>query len=222
LPNDLFKLPAGTSAVTDATRVVDEWASNIKKIEAEFGAANLARANAKKIREANALKASMGDAGALAAVKHARSEQHTAEQTIDDLKIALPEAEAQLAAAEKAATSARNQLARFNAEILMRKRIDVAGQLDAAIAAFADLYREYEKIGDEIINMPDVMPRNLHGISNVEGTVGARRVRASLPRFFWKLFPGAIHDETNTKNLAAAEARFWNLAPEQTEKAKAA
>jgi hypothetical protein len=79
-----------------------------------------------------------------------------------------------------------------------------------------------EELGREIVNMPDALPSNMHGISNHEGAVGLRRVRASLPAFFWKLFPGALHDEMKTENLAASEARFWNLSPEQPEQAKAA
>jgi hypothetical protein len=138
--------------------------------------------------------------------------------TIEDLKVALPEAEAQLAIAERSAASAHNQLTRFNAEVLMRQRIDVAAQFCQAIAEAARLYGIYEKLGREIVSV-DVMPRTMHGTSDYESAIGAKRVRASLPPFFWKLFPGAIHDEMKTESLAVTEARYWNLAPEQPAKA---
>jgi predicted nucleic acid-binding Zn-ribbon protein len=170
--------------VSETAAVVADWKNSIAKIETQFNVAGLALARAKKTREAHALKAAMNDAAAVAAIKDARAEQLAAEQTIDDLKIALPEMEAQLADAERAAASARHQLAKFAAEVLMKRRIDVAGKLDAVIADFSRLYAEYEKLGREIVNM-DVMPRDMHGgISNHEGAVGARRVRASLPAFF--------------------------------------
>jgi hypothetical protein len=206
---------------TRAATVAD-WKRSVASIETQFNTANAALVRAKKQRETHALKASMGDGAATAAIKAARAEQLAAEQTSDDLKIALPEMEAQLAAAEKAAASARHQLAKFEAEVLMKQRIEVAGQMDGVIAEYARLYALHEKLGAQIVNM-DVLPRDMHGgISNQEGAVGARRVRASLPRFFWKLFPGAVYDEMPTENLATSEARFWNLAPESPEKAKAA
>jgi hypothetical protein len=207
--------------VTETAAVVIEWKNTISGIEAQFQTANLALAKAKKIREANALKASMGDAAAVAAVKLARAEQLAAEQTILDLEIARPAAQAQLAAAEKAAESARCELAKFHAEKLMRKRIDVAAELDVAIADFARLYVEYEKLGREVVAM-DALPRSLHGMANHEGAVGLRRVRASLPSFFWRLFPGALHDEMKHEPLATSEARFWSLPEAETTTTKAA
>jgi hypothetical protein len=203
--------------IAETARVVEDWKRTVADIETQANVANLALARAKKTREAHALKAAMNDAAAVAAIKAARAEQLAAEQTIDDLKIALPEMEAQLAAAERAAASARHQLAKFEAEVLMKQRIEVAGQMDGVIAEYARLYALHEKLGAQIVNM-DVLPRDMHGgISNHEGAVGARRVRASLPPFFWKLFPGAMHDEMKTENLAMTEARFWSLPPEQAE-----
>jgi hypothetical protein len=123
----------------------------------------------------------------------------------------LPAAQEQLAAAEKVASFARAELGKFHAAVLMRQRIDVAGKLDAISADFARVYAQYEKLGREIVNMPDTLPRSMHGMTNHEGAMGARRVRASLPAFFWKLFPGALHDEQKPETLAASETKFWNL-----------
>jgi DNA repair exonuclease SbcCD ATPase subunit len=198
--------------VSETAAVVTDWKNSIAKIGTQLNVAGLAVTKAQKTREAHALKASLGDAAAIEAIKHARDEQQNAEQIISDLKFALPAASEQLAEAEKAAASARHALAEFNADVLKRKRVDVAGQLDKVIEDFARLFGEYEKLGREILSM-DVMPRTMDGISNHEGAIGARRVRASLPKLFWKLFPGAVYDEMKTENLAAAEGRFWGLAP---------
>jgi uncharacterized membrane protein YdfJ with MMPL/SSD domain len=160
---------------------VGDWRRSIAAIDTQLNTANLSLARAKQIRENHALKAAMGDAVAIEAVTAARSEQSSAEQTIADLQIALPEAMAQLAEAEKAAAAARHAVAKAKAEEAMKKRIAKAGEIDAAIADFARLYHEYEALGREIIDMPDALPPSVHGIRNYEGAVGLRRVAAALP-----------------------------------------
>ncbi len=103
----------------------------------------------------------------------------------------------------------------------MRQRIDVGAQIDVVIAEFARLYGEYEKLGAQIVNM-DTMPRTMHGGADYEGAVGARRLRAALPRFLEQVFPNSLHDEQKKESLATTEARFWNLAPVETTTTKAA
>src|ERR1019366_8168551 len=142
--------------VAETAAVVAGWKNTIAKIETQFNITNLALLNAKKNREAHALKAAMSDAAAIAAVKHARSEQHTAEQTIGDLKIALPEAEAQLAAAEKAAASAKHELAKLHGAKLMRQRVAAAGKMDAAFAEAASAYADFARLGRELQAFPDL------------------------------------------------------------------
>jgi len=102
--------------VAEKESVVADWKRSVAAIETELNTANAALARARGHRETHALKASLGDATATAAVKHARSEQHNAEETIGDLSIALPEARAHLAEAEKAAASARHAVAKVLAE----------------------------------------------------------------------------------------------------------
>jgi uncharacterized membrane protein YdfJ with MMPL/SSD domain len=163
----------------------------------------------------------MGDAVAIEAVTAARSEQSSAEQTIADLQIALPEAMAQLAEAEKAAAAARHAVAKAKAEEAMKNRIAKAGEIDAAIADFARLYHEYEALGREIIDMPDALPPSVHGIRNYEGAVGLRRAAAALPPFMQRFFPGALHDERKREPLAVTEARHWGLpAVEEDDKSR--
>ena len=207
--------------VAETAAVVTEWKSAISKIETQFNVANLARANAKKIREANALKASMGDAAAVAAIKHARSEQHTAEQTIGDLQIALPEAEAQLTMAEKAAESARHELAKLHGEKLMRKRVAAAARMDAAFSECAAAYSDFECLGRELQCFPDLRIAQSGNMSHFETVTGFRRIAAALPMFFLKLFPTTWTNEDARQSLAASEEKFWQLPPEQPE-AKAA
>jgi hypothetical protein len=208
-------------AVDEAEAKVGDWRRSIAAIETQLNTANLSLANAKQIRENHALKAAMGDAVAIEAVTAARSEQSSAEQTIADLQIALPEAMAQLAKAEKAAAAARHAVAKAKAEEAMKNRIAKAGEIDAAIADFARLYHEYEALGREIIDMPDALPPSVHGIRNYEGAVGLRRVAAALPPFMQRFFRGALHDERKREPLAVTEARHRGLpAVEEDDKSR--
>jgi prophage DNA circulation protein len=207
--------------VAETAAVVAGWKNTIAKIETQFNIANLALLNAKKNRETHALKAAMSDAAALAAVKHARSEQHTAEQTIGDLKIALPEAEAHLAAAEKAAESARHELAKLHGEKIMRARVAAAARMDAGFFECAAAYSDFERLGRELQSFPDLNIAVSGNMSHWETVTGFRRIAAALPTFFMKLFPTTWTNEDARQSLAASEEKFWQLPPEQPE-AKAA
>jgi hypothetical protein len=205
-------------AVDDTATITADWKRHAAAIETELNTANASLARAQEHRSTHALQASLGEAAAIAAVEIARSEQHSAEQTIGDLQISLPQAQAKLAGAEKAAESARRELAKFLAEKIMKKRIEVAGQLDSAIAEFARLFNEFEKLGNEIANAGAV-PRNMFGVSDHDGAIGLRRVRAALPKFLDKVFPNSLHDENFKESLAVSEARHWNLPAESETKA---
>jgi hypothetical protein len=201
---------------------VAECRGTIARIGAQLETANLARANAKKIREANALKSATGDATAIAAIKAARAEQLAAEQTRVDLKIALPEMEAQLAAAEKAAASARHELAMLHGRALMRQRVAAAARMDAAFAESAAAYADFERLGRELQSFPDLNIAVSGNMSHWETVTGYRRIASALPMFFLKLFPTTWSNEAPRTSLAASEAHFWQLAPEHDEKSKAA
>jgi hypothetical protein len=213
--------------IADAAAVVTDWKNTIANIETQFHAANLALANAKKVREAYALKAAMGDADAVASVKHARGEQHSAEQTVADLKVALPEAEAQLAAAVKAMAFAQHELSRFEAECLAQERVRVAARIDVLITEFSNVFSDYDRLGSEIANMPGLLPTNPlavgSSISRMEEIEGNRRIRAALPKVFLRFYPGALHSERPSMTLEASEIQIWSsLASIETTTPKAA
>ena len=200
--------------VEDTAAVVQAWGSAISRLEAELNTANLAVMRAKKQRETHALKAAMSDEAALAAVKQARIEQQSAEATIGDIEISLPQARAELASAEREAAGARRAVARVMAEQLMKKRIEVSGRIDSVIAdLLTPLLDEYEKLGGEIVNMPDVVSRSIFGVASNETALGLRRVRAALPKIFDRIFPNAQYDEMRKGPLEKSEAEHWNLPP---------
>jgi uncharacterized protein involved in exopolysaccharide biosynthesis len=131
------------------------------------------------------LDASLGNAAAITEITKARAEYAVAAGDIQDLAIALGSANERLIEAEREAKAARNSLAKFETDILKGQRIDLAGQLDQAIAALAGLYQQYQKLGRAIVDTPDALPQNLHGMmaTSHETFLGDRRVRAAVPKF---------------------------------------
>lgn len=207
--------------VAATARAVSDWRSKIASLEGQARELNGVIAKSSAAREGRALSSLLGDPAAKADIARARSQQHEAEQELADIvRYALPAAMEALAVAEREAQGARTALTQYRTDILRRQRIAVAGDLDKAIAEFERVYRKYELLGREIANMPDaVAMTSSFGMLNHEGVVGLRRVAAALPKFVALFFPGAMHDELKKEPLALTEARFWNLAPEQSAKA---
>jgi hypothetical protein len=134
---------------------------------------------------------------------------------------ALPAARAALAEAEAAAKSTRAALARFQAEIEMRRRIGIAAKVDAAIAALAAALKEFDGSGQEIAGL-DLLPHGMFGtasISRVDEIAGARRIRAALPKTFLRYYPGALHEERPAMSLEASEIQVWSLPEKPAAKA---
>ena len=99
----------------------------------------------------------------------------------------------------------------------MRERVALAGQIDSVIANLTQLLIEFEGLGREISNADT--RTNMFGMSNHEGAIGLRRVRAALPKIFDRIFPNSQYDETKKEPLARSEADHWNLPPVGSEKA---
>jgi hypothetical protein len=208
-------------AITEAAKRVASWTANAKKIEQQIAAAKGRIATADNQRKQSALAASLGDRAAIGELAAARAVHATAVGDLADLGQALNDAAAKLWEAEAEAKGARNTLAKFEADVLKRKRVALAGEIDKTVATLASQYREYEQIGSEIVNT-DPLPLNLHGMSNAEGAAGARRIRAAVPKLLEQVFQSVAHDEQKKEPLATTEARFWNLAPAETTIGKAA
>ena len=202
-------------AITEAAKRVASWTANAIKIEQQIAAAKGRIATADSQRKQSALAASLGDRAAIGELAAARAVHATAVGDLADLGQALNDAAAKLWEAEAEAKGASNTLAKFEADVLKRKRVALAGEIDKTVATLASQYREYEQIGSEIVNT-DPLPLNLHGMSNAEGAAGARRIRAAVPKLLEQVFQSVAHDEQKKEPLATTEARFWNLAPVET------
>jgi hypothetical protein len=195
-------------AITEAAKRVASWTANAKKIEQQIAAAKGRIATTDNQRKQSALPASLGDRAAIGELAAARAVHATAVGDLADLGHALNDAAAKLWEAEAEAKGARNALAKFEADVLKRKRVALAGEIDKTVATLASQYREYEQIGHEIVNT-DPLPLNLHGMNNAEGAAGARRIRAAVPKLLEQVFQSAAHDEQKKENLSTTEYRFW-------------
>jgi hypothetical protein len=206
-------------AVTETAAAVVDWRTKIAKIEAQIAASNQAIMVAKQIREQHALAEALGDAHGIALIREARSEQHEAEQRLADLSIALPKARLELAAAERAAAAARHDLAIVHAEKLMRERIAAAAAMDAALAACAAAFNDYQRLGVELQSYPDLNLAQGGGMARWEDCAGLKRISAALPAFMKTLPSWTLTHPAKFVPLAVAEAQFWQVPPEQPEKA---
>jgi hypothetical protein len=207
-------------AIDQSAGVVRDWKHNKDRLQTATVNAERRLAEAEDRRIALALEANLGNAAAIAGIAKARTGHSAAAADLQDLGVALIDVEKRVVEAEGAAKAARNNLAKFETAALIAERVEVAGEIDVAVAKLSLLFASYEKLGAEISNS-ETTARNLHGmVANHEGIVGLRRVAASLPVCFKKLFPGAHHDEMPKRPLKAQETQFWGISPpEQTSEA---
>lgn len=207
-------------AVAKTAATAAGWVAKVKALEIQIAETGHAVTAATRDREQHALASTHGDPSALAAIKAARSRQHDAEQSLVDLQFALPAAILERDNAEKAAKAARRELALLHAGKLKRQRVAAAARMDDGLAAVAKAYVEFERLGRELQNFPDLDIAQGGSLSHYENVTGFRRIAASLPAFFVKMFPTTWSNTDARRSLAESEAAFWQI-DEQPE-AKAA
>jgi hypothetical protein len=205
------KLAADVAATAAS---VADWKSRIAGLETQAGELNGVVTKAIASREGHALSALLGDSKAKFAIATARTAQQAAEEDLRDISHALPAARIQLVAAEKAATAARRALALVHARKMMHERVAAAAMIDVGNTMTAKGYADFERLGRELQNFPDLDIWHGGSLSHHENVTGYRRIAASLPPFFLKLFPG-IWNSDPRRSLAESEAAFWQLPPEE-------
>jgi hypothetical protein len=207
MSNDEQKLQ---DAVTATASTVSDWRSKIASLESQAAELNGVVAKAIASREDKALPALLGNSNAKFAISTARTAQQAAEEDLRDISHALP----QLDNALRDAAAARRALALVQAGKLMRQRVAAAAMIDQGNAMSASGYSDFERLGKELQNFPDLDIGHGGSLSHHENVTGYRRIAASLPPFFLKLFPG-IWNSDPRRSLAESEAAFWQLPPEE-------
>jgi hypothetical protein len=211
-------------AVADTACVVEELKANHQaKIEAAISDANARLAKADHHRQRFAYDANLGKPQAMAEVAKASAEHTAAETDLLNLQQALRDVMLRIVESEREAGNARRNLAKFEFEILQRKRVENAGEIVETFRNLERLHKIRDELGGQILNLSDALPQSFHGgmSSGFEYAMGGNRLKNALPDFVWRLFfpDGAVY--AKEADLAASEARCWGLSPEP-EKAKAA
>jgi hypothetical protein len=205
---NMGKLDHLNAALDEANAAAEKWARAIAGIASQRDVANRSLAAAAKVREQHALAAATGDDDAASRVKEARAAHSDAAAILEDLAVAQPRAEEALAAAKKSAELAQHAVARHQAEGIMLERLKAAERIDAILADLASACADYDRLGRDVINVPGIIPANIHGMTSalVEQVVGDRRLRAALPAgFIRRFFPTAIFDEQRPMKLMDSE-----------------
>jgi hypothetical protein len=178
-------------AVAETARVVEELKTNHQaKIEVAIAAANARLAEAAQHRERFRVDAYLGKPQAIAEIAKADGERASAENDLLNLRQALRDVTLRLVEAERKAENARRNLRQFEVKILQRERVEIAAEMDEARRNRERLEKIYDELGVRIIGMCDAM---MHGVSDYEAAMGTKRRMSA--------------------NLAASEARQWNLPP---------
>ena len=140
------------------------------------------------------------------------TEDLAAERTLADLRLVLPQAEAELRTAENAHRAAEAEWRRAEVNRLARERVAAAAEIGKAFAYFSKAWANYSALGDELLGLASQEP-NSNALYLAETISGEARLVASLPA---KPFL-AIRERFNfmpistSKSFAAAEAAYWRL-----------
>ena len=206
--------------LTAAAASVAEWQTNVRTIADKIAKAEAALAESQKRRQEHVLAAALGDHDARERLDHVLDDDRKAERELQDLRSALPLAEAALANAQRAQKSAEVEWRRTEVERLARARVEAAAAIDEAFADFSRAWATFESLGHELIGLASAEP-GANALYLSETVDGVGRLVASLPRIPFL----AIKERypftavSTSKSLAAAEAAYWRLPPADEAKA---
>jgi hypothetical protein len=163
-------------------------------------------------RQPYVLQAARGDVAAKNTLDKLLHEDLAAERTLSDLRLVLPQAEAELRLAENAHRAAEVEARKAQLDNLARQRVAAAAAIDQAFADFSRAWANYSALGGELLDLASQEP-NSNALYLAETISGEARLVASLPA---KPFL-AIRERFNfmpistSKSFAAAEAAYWRL-----------
>jgi hypothetical protein len=209
-----------TDKLNQAAASVSEWNTKIWKLREGIGKAEAVHAEGEHRRQQHVLDAALGDPEAKQRLEAILDDDRKAERELQDLRSALPLAEAALANAQRAQKSAEVEWRRTEVERLARARVKAATAIDEAFADFSRAWATFESIGHELIGLASAEP-GANALYLSETVDGVGRLVASLPA---KPFL-AIRDRFNfmpistSKSLAAAEALYWRLPDDEAKAA---
>jgi hypothetical protein len=197
------KLEQAAEAVSQQRKQVEEIRTAIAEQEKIVSGSELRR-------QPFVLQAARGDVAAKTALDKLLHEDLAAERTLSDLRLALPQAEAELRTAENAQRAAGSELRKAEKNRLARQRCAVAEKIDAALAAFSSAWVEYEQLGRQLYSVSDDFPNQVYLLEQFDGLV---RLAAALPHqpFFDLRHKHSFAPLGRGQPLAVSERQFWRL-----------
>ena len=197
-----------------AAEAVAKCRQHIQEIRLAIAAQEEVVAGSELRRQPHVLQAARGDVSAKNALDKLLHEDLAAERTLADLRLVLPQAEAELRTAENAHRAAEAEWRKAEVNWLAVARVKAASAIDQAFADFSTAWSEYQALGHELLNLASQDP-GANALFLAETVDGVGRLVASLPA---KPFL-AIRERFNfmpistSKSFAAAEAAYWRLSP---------
>ena len=198
----------------DTADLVAERRKNISDIRAAIAAQEEIVAGSELRRQPYVLQAARGNVAAKNTLDKLLHEDLAAERTLSDLRLVLPQAEAELRTAENAHRAAEVEARKAQVDNLARQRVAAAEEIDKAFADFSKAWAAFEALGNELLGLAS-QDQNANALYLSETVSGEARLAASLPA---KPFL-AIRERFNfmpistSKSFAAAEASYWRLSP---------
>jgi hypothetical protein len=195
-----------------AAEAVAKCRQHIQEIRLAIAAQEEVVAGSELRRQPHVLQAARGDVSAKNALDKLLHEDLAAERTLADLRLVLPQVEAELRMAENAHSAALVEARKAQVDNLARQRVAAAAVIDRALADFSKAWSEYQALGHVLLNLASQAP-GANALFLAETVDGVGRLVASLPA---KPFL-AIREKFNfmpistSKSLAAAEALYWRL-----------
>lgn len=188
------------------------WRERVATLTASIATAGRALAEADAERAALSLSAAAGDAKAVTRLGELRRLKAETEASIDDLRLALGEAERQSTDAERVHARAVRADIHARARGLADRRIAAARAFDDAAEAMTAAYAEWEGLGRELISL-DLDAYRQNGISMLEAVTGTARVQAAFPKIALRVFPAASAVFAGGGSLAVTETAQWSSLP---------
>ena len=190
-----------------AAAKIADWNAKIWKLREAIAKAEAVLAESEGRRRQHALEAALGGDSAKKHLEQVLRDDRDAAGQLEDLRLALPLAEAELKTAENAHRAIAAEVKKSRVNELVLKRIAEAEDVTAALTVAGEAIRRYLDSGAQIYALTD----DLFGSrrDEVEGWI---RIAKSLPAPFadlQKRQPGVFLG--GGPKLADAEASYWNV-----------
>jgi hypothetical protein len=189
------------------------WRARVADLTGLIANATRSLAEADDERRTLAVAAASGDAKAVARLAELRRLKAETEASLDDLRMALGEADRQTKAAEEVHARAVRQDLLATARALADRRIEAARKFDDATRMMGEALADWTALGEALMDMQHPAIFQVGGVGGSQGreaVMGSGRLERAFPaKVVRKVFPAACATFPGDGSLAASEAAQW-------------